>query len=67
MKRISLFTAIVLGLVMASTKAADASAWKKRSVYQLLTDRFAKSSGDTSGCNLSNYCGGDFEGVKKNL
>jgi len=65
--RISLYTAIVCGLLMAGSRAGDAAAWKKRAVYQLLTDRFAKSNGDTSGCNLSNYCGGDFEGIKKNL
>jgi len=61
--KFSLYTAIVCGLLMASSKAGDAAGWKKRAIYQLLTDRFAKSNGDTSGCNLSNYCGGDFEGV----
>ena len=54
-------------MLAAYAFAGDTSAWKKRSVYQLLTDRYAKNNGDTSGCNLSNYCGGDFGGIQKNL
>jgi alpha-amylase len=43
------------------------SEWKSRAIYQLLTDRFARSNGDTSECNLHKYCGGDFKGIKENL
>lgn len=41
--------------------------WKTRVVYQLLTDRFARSDGGESGCDLSNYCGGTFQGITNNL
>ena len=40
--------------------------WKSRSIYQILTDRFARSSG-TNKCNLSQYCGGDYKGIIKKL
>lgn len=40
--------------------------WKSRTIYQLLTDRFA--SGSSSGCgNLGNYCGGTYQGIINNL
>jgi hypothetical protein len=39
--------------------AGDKEAWKSRTIYQVLTDRFARSNGDSSSCNnLSDYCGG---------
>jgi len=47
---------------------ADKNAWKSRTVYQILTDRFWRSNGDTrSGCNLGQYCGGDFDGITQQL
>ena len=54
--------------IAACALAGDSAAWKQRSVYQVLTDRFATSSGTTTACtNLSNYCGGTFAGIQKNL
>lgn len=42
--------------------------WKSRTIYQLLTDRFARSNGDRGDCNnYSNYCGGTFRGIIDNL
>ena len=41
---------VACALLVSSTFAADAAAWKKRTVYQLLTDRFARGSGDKSNC-----------------
>ena len=42
--------------------------WISRSVYQLLTDRFAKEDYDFKPCdNLFKYCGGTFNGIKENL
>jgi alpha-amylase len=49
---------LAAGLV-AAVNAGMTQDWKKRSIYQVLTDRF--SQGGTSGgnCdNLGNYCGG---------
>lgn len=42
--------------------------WKSRTIYQLLTDRFARTDGSTAQCNnLSGYCGGSYQGVINNL
>ncbi|GAB5355673.1 hypothetical protein AAMO2058_000225800 [Amorphochlora amoebiformis] len=43
--------------------------WKSRSIYQVLTDRFALSPGasDTCGSDLRAYCGGTFRGIEKKL
>ncbi|ORY93108.1 glycoside hydrolase superfamily, partial [Syncephalastrum racemosum] len=49
-------------------KRAAADDWKSRSIYQIVTDRFARSDGSTSGCgDLSNYCGGDYKGIQNQL
>lgn len=60
----------LLAALFSAVKTGDANGWKKRAVYQLVTDRFAKGSGDKSNCNLAAqpyYCGGDFDGIVKNL
>lgn len=50
---------------IASAHTADE--WKNRTIYQLLTDRFNSQKG-TQGCSdLSNYCGGTFQGVVDQL
>ena len=42
--------------------------WKSRTVYQVLTDRFARTDGGKQPCNnLGNYCGGTYRGLIKNL
>jgi len=48
--------------------ARTAEEWKTRSVYQMLTDRFATSDGSTPVCeDLGNYCGGTWKGIERNL
>lgn len=55
-------------LLVAVCRSADANEWKSRTVYQLLTDRFWRSNGDIrSPCNMSIYCGGDWEGITQQL
>ncbi|KDO27882.1 hypothetical protein SPRG_07154 [Saprolegnia parasitica CBS 223.65] len=44
-----------------------AAAWKERSVYQILTDRFAGAPSSGACKDLSTYCGGTFNGIKNNL
>lgn len=52
------------GVVLAET----AEQWKSRTIYQLLTDRFARTDGSTNGCgNISNYCGGSYRGLINHL
>lgn len=63
-----LILVVGLCLLVASTLGADKSAWKGRTVYQILTDRFWKGSGDRSSCgNLGSYCGGNFDGITNQL
>ena len=40
--------------------------WKTRSIYQILTDRFARSV-DTGYCDLNRYCGGNYQGIINHL
>ena len=40
--------------------------WKTRSIYQILTDRFACSSGNGNS-DLEKYCGGDYRGLLNKL
>ncbi len=51
-------------IISISTKTKDQ--WKSRSIYQVLTDRFARTSGSGS-CNLSKYCGGSYKGIQSKL
>ena len=55
---------ILLLSVYISPKTKDE--WLSRSIYQLLTDRFARTS-DTGTCNLGRYCGGNFQGIINKL
>lgn len=64
-----IFSAIFL-LVSSPVRAAKPGQWRERSIYQLLTDRFALSDGGTSApCDTSmgSYCGGTWAGIKRQL
>ncbi|RAL13767.1 alpha-amylase [Aspergillus homomorphus CBS 101889] len=42
--------------------------WTQRSIYQVLTDRFARpNSAPDTACDTSKYCGGTWAGIKENL
>ncbi|KAL4878773.1 glycoside hydrolase superfamily [Aspergillus karnatakaensis] len=52
------------------THAANLAAWKSRSVYQTMTDRFARTDGSTThACNTTAglYCGGTWRGTINHL
>jgi alpha-amylase len=58
----------VFFILFSGSDARTASEWKTRTVYQLLTDRFARTDNSNAPCpNLSNYCGGTFQGVAHKL
>jgi alpha-amylase len=62
------FGATLLATLASVAAAGDTAAWKQRSIYQVLTDRFARGDGSTNGCgNLSGYCGGNYQGMINNL
>ena len=54
--------------MISLTTSKTTDEWKSRTIYQVLTDRFAKGNGDASPCgNLSGYCGGNYRGLINNL
>lgn len=50
-----------------SASAASADDWAKRSIYQVITDRYARSAGMTESCNITKYCGGSWSGLVDKL
>lgn len=65
----SLFFILIL-LYVSNVLGAPYSNWAGRTIYQLLTDRFAKPLNASSNAkckNLSNYCGGTFDGIEAHL
>lgn len=61
--------ALALSLV-SSISALTPAEWRSQSIYQLLTDRFARPDGSiTAECNLdvSPYCGGNWRGIINKL
>ncbi|KAJ7030168.1 glycoside hydrolase family 13 protein [Mycena alexandri] len=61
---------VLLSLLLASpTLAASADDWSKRSIYQLVTDRFATSNNSVAPCDTSlrTYCGGSWTGIIDHL
>ena len=62
MKLSGLIIVILLSAISCKTKEE----WKTRAIYQILTDRFARTS-DTGFCNLGQYCGGNYRGIINKL
>lgn len=64
-------TLAILCLLGAGTASASSlKEWRSRTVYQILTDRFARSDGSTSApCNVvdGRYCGGSWKGITESL
>jgi alpha-amylase len=59
---------VLLFLCISLVFAGNPEQWKGRTIYQLLTDRFARNDGANYGCsNLGNYCGGGYRGIINNL
>ncbi|KAI0055861.1 alpha-amylase [Artomyces pyxidatus] len=56
-------------LAAAPTLAANAADWSTRSIYQLITDRFATTNDAALPCdsNARRYCGGTWQGIIKHL
>lgn len=66
-KKLIILAAIIYIISLGSVLSKTKEEWKTRSIYQIVTDRFARTNGDTAGCDLRNYCGGTFQGIKNNL
>ena len=55
-------TITILSLLIVYITSKTKEEWKSRSIYQILTDRFARTT-DTGNCVLSSYCGGNYKGI----
>lgn len=62
--RVSLLAA-VLACAQNSVLALSPAEWRGQSIYQIVTDRFARSDETAPSCdpNLGVYCGGDWQGI----
>ncbi|KAG9961643.1 alpha-amylase, partial [Aureobasidium melanogenum] len=57
-----------LSLICTIAQALSPAGWRAQSIYQVMTDRFARTDGSTTAaCDLSDYCGGTWEGLTKHL
>jgi alpha-amylase len=68
MKRNTFVFLIALMYVASVFAAHSTDEWRKRTIYQIITDRFARTDGSTNPCSdLHKYCGGTFKGIEQNL
>ena len=58
MKLVSLLLILLISSFSCKTKEE----WKSRTIYQIITDRFARTQ-DTGECDLYKYCGGNYQGI----
>lgn len=71
----SLVSLVLFCVSMCLVKSHSASEWRSRSIYQLLTDRFAPVNLSSSGCtaepltmfDVRHYCGGTYRGAIDHL
>ena len=63
MKQIIFIFLLVLSTYISCKSKEE---WKSRSIYQILTDRFARTS-DKGMCNYGYYCGGNYQGIIQKL
>ena len=63
MRAITFFLILILFINISSKSKSE---WKSRSIYQILTDRFARTS-STGSCTLNKYCGGNYQGIINHL
>ncbi|KAI0640874.1 glycoside hydrolase family 13 protein [Trametes meyenii] len=61
--------ALITSLLATSAFAASADEWRNRSIYQLITDRFATPDDSSPSCDTSQrkYCGGTWKGIVNKL
>lgn len=66
MHSFSLFCILVS--CVSTCLAASKDQWRGKVIYQILTDRFDQSSSHVRACgDLTNYCGGTFQGIMNRL
>ena len=62
----TIFT-VVAAILTGLAAAASPAQWAQKSIYQVMTDRFARSNGSTDDCDVLKYCGGTWSGLINKL
>lgn len=63
-----LFSSYIFLTFAGLAQCLNAAGWRSQSIYQVLTDRFARTDGSTTAaCDLSEYCGGTWQGIISQL
>nr|QBS32936.1 alpha-amylase [Monascus ruber] len=65
LRRIS--AALALSGFAGCSLAASAEEWASRSIYQIITDRYARPDGTSGTCDPMKYCGGSWKALADNL
>jgi alpha-amylase len=68
--RFSTTVLLAVAAITSSVSALSPAQWRSQSIYQVLTDRFARTDGSTSAtCNTGDqvYCGGTWRGLINKL
>jgi alpha-amylase len=62
-------TIFAILLTHYQTNAASLDDWRGRTIYQVLTDRFARTKDSKAGCDVVHgmYCGGTWKGIERKL
>jgi len=61
---------VALASLAETVPALSAAGWRSQSIYQVVTDRFARTDGSTTAaCNAADgiYCGGSWQGIINHL
>lgn len=70
MHSLTILTMLGLAATVRVSNAAGSSEWRSRSIYQVVTDRFALTNGSTTqvcATELGLYCGGTWQGIINEL
>ena len=68
--RLSEVALLALASFASNVSALSPAVWRSQSIYQVLTDRFARTDGSTTAtCNTGDqiYCGGSWQGLINKL
>jgi alpha-amylase len=58
---------LLLLLLAPTARAGSAAQWRDRTIYQVLTDRFANPESSSGCADLGDYCGGTWSGLEAKL
>ncbi|KAL9111386.1 MAG: hypothetical protein Q9227_004263 [Pyrenula ochraceoflavens] len=58
---------LLLAAAFGLSQAATNDQWAQKSIYQVITDRFARPDGGDADCDLTAYCGGTWSGIVNKL